>query len=63
MIRNIVLGFALLWCANLMAASNRQVVVGVYPNAPKIDAAEDGSPSGILGELLLEIAKDQPWQI
>ena len=41
----------------------RQVVVGVYQNAPKIVAAADGSPSGILGDLLLKIAAEQQWQL
>jgi len=54
---------AVVFCVSLMAQQRREVVVGVYPNAPKIDAAADGTPSGIFGELLLEIAKDQPWQL
>ncbi|MEO3678393.1 EAL domain-containing protein [Rheinheimera sp. FR7-31] len=46
-----------------LTAQARQVVVGVYQNAPKIVAAADGSPSGILGELLLKIAAEQQWQV
>lgn len=53
----------LLLCCLAATAQARQVVVGVYQNAPKIVAAADGSPSGILGELLLQIATEQQWQL
>ncbi|HSG52622.1 MAG TPA: EAL domain-containing protein [Rheinheimera sp.] len=49
--------------ATSFAEDSREVVVGVYYNAPKLFASEDGQISGILGELLLEIAHDKPWQI
>jgi diguanylate cyclase (GGDEF)-like protein/PAS domain S-box-containing protein len=59
-------GFMLLFifcCSQVIAVENRDVVVGVYQNAPKLMTAEDGQPSGILGELLMQIAQDQPWRI
>ncbi|MBZ9611621.1 EAL domain-containing protein [Rheinheimera maricola] len=49
-------------CSRLVAAE-REVVVGVYQNAPKITADADGQPSGILGDLLGEIARSQQWQL
>jgi diguanylate cyclase (GGDEF)-like protein/PAS domain S-box-containing protein len=52
-----------LMCAKVAAAEGRTVVVGVYQNAPKIMAAADGGPSGIFGELLLEIAAEQQWTL
>ena len=50
-------------CSHFVAAEGREVVVGVYQNAPKIVTAADGRPSGILGEILLEIAARQQWRI
>ena len=45
------------------ADDSREVVVGVYYNAPKLFATEQGDLTGIFGDLLTEIAKDQPWRI
>ncbi|QID19133.1 PAS domain-containing protein [Nitrogeniibacter mangrovi] len=44
-------------------ADGRVVRVGVYENAPKILMGEDGHPSGILGDLLMRIARDEGWTI
>ena len=63
MIRTWAMLLVLLCCSKVFAAQSREVVVGVYPNAPKIFAAEDGLPSGILGELLLNIAQQEQWQL
>jgi len=53
----------MLLCCTQVLAESRVVVVGVYPNAPKVFAAEDGSPTGILGELLLTIAGQEQWRV
>ena len=39
----------------------REVIVGIYQNEPKILAGPDGQPSGILGDLLQAIAKQEGW--
>ncbi|MDP4536677.1 EAL domain-containing protein [Alkalimonas collagenimarina] len=56
----------LLWSASWPIASGETVepvklVVGVYHNPPKLRAADDGSPSGMLGDLLVEIARREGW--
>src|SRR3990167_2472220 len=48
---------------NQVLAQSRQVSVGVYANEPKIVLGEDGQISGILGELLKEIARQEDWQL
>ena len=40
-----------------------EVKVGVYQNEPKIFMGSDGQPSGILGDLLVEMAKREGWQL
>jgi diguanylate cyclase (GGDEF)-like protein/PAS domain S-box-containing protein len=45
------------------ATSAREVVVGLYQNEPKIFAGPDGQPSGILGDLLQTVAKDEGWTL
>jgi diguanylate cyclase (GGDEF)-like protein len=45
------------------AAQARDVRVGVYANAPKIMLGADGQPSGILGDLLREIAAREEWTL
>ncbi|MDP4529890.1 EAL domain-containing protein [Alkalimonas delamerensis] len=52
-----------LWAQLLADTSERPLVVGVYHNPPKLKTAADGSPSGILGELLVEIARREGWQL
>ena len=44
-------------------AQPRQLIVGVYANEPKILLGQDGKLSGILGELLNEIARAEDWQL
>jgi diguanylate cyclase (GGDEF)-like protein/PAS domain S-box-containing protein len=44
-------------------AAPLQINVGVYPNEPKLFLGKDGKLSGILGELLNEIAKRENWQL
>lgn len=44
-------------------AAPREVRVGVYQNEPKIFMGSDGQPSGILGELLVEMAKREGWTL
>uniref|UniRef100_A0A486XKW5 cyclic-guanylate-specific phosphodiesterase n=1 Tax=Rheinheimera sp. BAL341 TaxID=1708203 RepID=A0A486XKW5_9GAMM len=63
MISRVVALTLLLTSILLSAAYGREVVVGVYQNAPKISAGPDGQPSGILGDLLVEIAREQQWQL
>ena len=44
-------------------AQSRAVSVGVYANEPKILLDQEGKLSGILGELLNEIARQEKWQL
>lgn len=44
-------------------AAPRQVRVGVYDNPPKIQAGPQGQPSGILGDLLVEVGRQEQWTI
>ncbi|MGM0615608.1 MAG: transporter substrate-binding domain-containing protein, partial [Pseudomonadota bacterium] len=37
--------------------------VGVYDNPPKLFAGGEGEPRGILGELLVEMAIAEGWQL
>ena len=62
------LSTALLFAAGLTtalpsSAQSREVSVGVYANEPKILLGQDGKLSGILGELLNEIANQEDWQL
>jgi diguanylate cyclase (GGDEF)-like protein/PAS domain S-box-containing protein len=41
----------------------REVRVGVYQNEPKIFLAETGQPTGILGDLLVEIGQREGWTL
>lgn len=61
--RTVVAAVLLLLTCTRLAAEGREVVVGVYQNAPKITAAANGQPSGILGDLLSEIAVSQQWRL
>jgi diguanylate cyclase (GGDEF)-like protein/PAS domain S-box-containing protein len=49
--------------ASQALAQPREVSVGVYANEPKIALGEDGQISGILGELLKEIARQENWRL
>ena len=44
-------------------AQPREVRIGVYQNEPKIFLGSDGQPSGIEGELLVEIARQEGWTL
>ncbi|MFH1661093.1 MAG: ATP-binding protein [Pseudomonadota bacterium] len=44
-------------------AAPREVRVGVYSNLPKLGLSVDRQPTGIFGDLLLEIAKREEWQV
>ena len=48
---------------SMVQAAPREVRVGVYENEPKIFAGPDGQPSGILGDLLSEIAVQEKWKL
>ncbi|MGI9216251.1 MAG: PAS domain S-box protein [Hydrogenophaga sp.] len=52
---------AQLTCA--VQAAPRVVRVGVYDNPPKLLAGQLGQPSGILGDLLGEVARLQGWTL
>ncbi|ODV13398.1 MAG: hypothetical protein ABT20_02170 [Rubrivivax sp. SCN 70-15] len=41
----------------------REVRVGVYANEPKILLGADGQPSGILGDLLVAVAREEAWTL
>ncbi len=61
---NLILRPLLLACLLLAGtAVAREVRVGVYENEPKIFTGVDGKPSGILVELLREIAVREDWQL
>jgi len=44
-------------------AEQREVRVGVYNNEPKIMLGPHGQPSGILGDLLAEVASQEGWTL
>lgn len=44
-------------------AESPAVQVGVYENSPKLHLGPNGEPSGILGELLAAIAKEEGWTL
>ena len=50
-------------CAAPIWARPREVRVGVYANEPKILLGQNGQISGILGELLGEIARRENWRL
>lgn len=43
--------------------ADRPLTIGVHHNPPKIFMDADGTPSGILGELLTEIARERGWEL
>jgi len=55
--------FALAGATAGALAAPREVRVGVYENPPKIALGNDGQPSGILGDLLQEIARQEGWTL
>ncbi len=44
-------------------ADARDVRVGVYANPPKLQLGADGQPSGIFGDLLAEVAREEGWRL
>ncbi|MFO1329508.1 MAG: PAS domain-containing protein [Rubrivivax sp.] len=52
----------LLSCLSTTAVG-REVRVGLYHNPPKLTAGSDGQPSGILGDLLREVARLEGWTL
>ena len=44
-------------------AEPRTVRVGIYENPPKIQAGPQGQPSGILGDLLAEVVRQEQWTL
>jgi PAS domain S-box-containing protein len=48
---------------SIVQAAPRVVRVGVYENPPKLQAGPKGQPSGILGDLLVEVARLEGWTL
>ncbi len=60
------LRIGLMWLGLVVAsfaADAREVRVGVYDNAPKLMLEADGTITGILGDLLREIAQEEDWRL
>jgi diguanylate cyclase (GGDEF)-like protein/PAS domain S-box-containing protein len=55
-----LLGLSLLAAGQAQA---REVRVGVYENPPKVTAAANGQASGIMGDLLQEVARLENWTL
>ena len=55
----------LLFCAIFVGVASAQTPlrVGVYENSPKIFLDASNQPGGMLGELLVDIAQREGWQI
>jgi diguanylate cyclase (GGDEF)-like protein/PAS domain S-box-containing protein len=51
------------WLPGQALADGREVRVGIYDNAPKLLAGADGQPSGILGDLLVAVARQEGWTL
>jgi ABC-type amino acid transport substrate-binding protein len=51
------------FCALSAAEEARELRVGIYDNPPKLMLDSAGRPSGILGELLGEIAEREGWTL
>ena len=54
-------GWAVL--SNQAMADAREIRVGIYENPPKITLGSDKQPSGILGDLLGEISRQEGWTL
>jgi len=48
---------------NAVQAAPRVVRVGIYENPPKLLAGPEGQPSGILGDMLREVARLEQWTL
>lgn len=59
---SVVLSLVVL-AASAVQAAPRVVRVGVYDNPPKLLAGPQGRPSGILGDMLQEIARVEGWTL
>ncbi|WP_153110587.1 EAL domain-containing protein [Propionivibrio limicola] len=63
----IFLAFAVLPLLAVPAAASaghgREIIVGVHENEPKIFMGPNGQPSGILGDLLVEMARQEGWKL
>ncbi|WP_231363523.1 EAL domain-containing protein [Thioalkalivibrio sulfidiphilus] len=60
------LRIGLMWLGLVVASSAadaREVRVGVYDNAPKLMLEADGTITGILGDLLREMAQEEDWRL
>lgn len=55
--------FILLATTTASYAQPDQIRVGVYENSPKLTLGEQGEASGILGDLLMHIARRENWRI
>lgn len=55
--------FLAVMAASAVQAAPRVVRVGVYENPPKLLAGPQGQPSGILGDLLHEVAQVEDWTL
>lgn len=53
--------FLLVWLPSVSAAATLRV--GVYANPPKVVLGADQQPSGIFGDLILEIARREQWSV
>ena len=58
-----LLVWGLAFLASTTWAQPREVRVGVYSNEPKIFMGAQQQPTGILGDLLLEIARQEDWAL
>lgn len=59
----LVLSLVFLPGADVTAAPNRIVKVGLYENAPKIFTDPFGKAAGIFADLIESIARDEDWEI
>ena len=62
-LQRLLLGLCMAFSVGAASAQLLEVKVGIYQNEPKILMGGDGQPSGILGDLLVEIAKREGWQL
>src|SRR5690606_13714417 len=62
-LRSILLSTLIGIWAGPQAAHAATLRIGVYDQPPDIYIAPDGQPSGILGEILNEIAKREGWTL
>ncbi|MDR9438574.1 MAG: EAL domain-containing protein [Halomonas sp.] len=51
------------WLLSGLALADETLKVGIYHNPPKLMLDEDQAPSGILGELLQAMAREEGWDL